>query len=575
MRVMGYTSRNIPSPEIYADTIERRIAAKRAGDTETANALKLVLNTTYGAMLNKYNDLYDPLMGRSVCITGQLFLLELANHLTRDCPSLKVVQLNTDGIMVSFEEDDYEKVLEITQEWQDRTGFELEEDEIKEIVQKDVNNYVEIPFGSGEPKIKGGLLVRGIAPAGAFNINNNAVVVARAIRQFFVDGTPPEETVAASTDILDFQLISKAGGKYSGCYHMVDGQPVKVQKVNRVYAVADRKMGTVYKTHAETGVDAKVSGLPAHCVIDNKNELSIEAVDRKWYIKLAKKYINAFQGVKPPRKNTRRINSLKKKCLAIFESNGGLNMAKNYKEMNVRQKLAEARLQFLNSKVDKSGKNMHLEFKYFELEDIVPVAIRIFADVGLVSSTNFDGENACMTILNTDCLLDPGITFAVPYRENPTIVSNKGKEVTNPMQALGASITYLRRYLWMMALDITEPDDVDANLGADKADDEIPAPNPETAEKEKRKTKTRAPATTAERKAAKKDMTNTDGPADELQITALKNACKKIMGLDETQEEFVQQIAMKTRGFTEITRSACEQLVNHIGEMIAACGEGT
>ena len=80
MTLMGYTSRNIPSPDVYAATIERRVKAKRAGDKATANALKLVLNTTYGAMLNKYNALYDPLMGRSVCISGQLFLLELANH---------------------------------------------------------------------------------------------------------------------------------------------------------------------------------------------------------------------------------------------------------------------------------------------------------------------------------------------------------------------------------------------------------------------------------------------------------------------------------------------------------------
>ena len=58
-------------------------------------------------------------------------------------------------------------------------------------------------------------------------------------------------------------------------------------------------------------------------------------------------------------------------------------MANIYEGMNVRQKLAKARLQFLNQKVKKSGKNMHLEFKYFELEDIVPPAIRIFARVGL------------------------------------------------------------------------------------------------------------------------------------------------------------------------------------------------
>lgn len=324
MTLMGYCSRNMPSPKMFEDTLEERVAAKKAGDKATANALKLVLNTTYGAMLNgkdgtAFNDLYDPLMGRSVCISGQLFLLELSEHLIAECPTLKIIQLNTDGIMVSFDHEDEAKYQEITQEWQDRTGFELEEDFIRKIVQKDVNNYVEVPADGGEPKVKGGQLVRGIAPAGAFNINNNAVVVARAIKQYFIDGTPPEETIAASENILDFQLITKAGGKYSQCYHLVGGEKVIVQKVNRVYAVSDKSKGTVYKTHAVTGRDAKVAGLPTHCAIDNNNNLSIEVVDRKWYVKLAKKYINDFLGIKPPRKNTRRINSLKKKSLALFD----------------------------------------------------------------------------------------------------------------------------------------------------------------------------------------------------------------------------------------------------------------
>lgn len=324
MTLMGYCSRNMPSPKMFEDTLEERVAAKKAGDKATANALKLVLNTTYGAMLNgkdgtAFNDLYDPLMGRSVCISGQLFLLELSEHLIAECPTLKIIQLNTDGIMVSFDHEDEAKYQEITQEWQDRTGFELEEDFIRKIVQKDVNNYVEVPADGGEPKVKGGQLVRGIAPAGAFNINNNAVVVARAIKQYFIDGTPPEEIIAASENILDFQLIAKAGGKYSQCYHLVGGEKVIVQKVNRVYAVSDKSKGTVYKTHAVTGRDAKVAGLPTHCAIDNNNNLSIEVVDRKWYVKLAKKYINDFLGIKPPRKNTRRINSLKKKSLALFD----------------------------------------------------------------------------------------------------------------------------------------------------------------------------------------------------------------------------------------------------------------
>ena len=92
-------------------------------------------------------------------------------------------------------------------------------------------------------------------------------------------------------------------------------------------------------------------------------------------------------------------------------------MANVYEGMNVRQKLAKARLYFLNQKVKKSGKNMKLEFKYFELEDIVPPALRIFARVGLVSNTVFDGEKATMTIMNTDNPQEDGIQFVAPYRE--------------------------------------------------------------------------------------------------------------------------------------------------------------
>lgn len=318
IRVMGYNSRNIPNPEVYAQTIAKRVEAKKSGDKATANALKLVLNTTYGAMLAPYNDLYDPRMGRSVCITGQLFLLELSEHLMKECPTMKIIQLNTDGIMVSFENTDEAKWQEITQEWQDRTGFELEEDFIKKVVQKDVNNYVEIPQNGGKPKIKGGQLVRGIAEAGAFNVNNNAVIVAKSILNYFVDGTTPEDTVNQAEDIHDFMLIAKASNKYKAVYQISEGSRFSCQRCNRVYAANDKKLGTLYKVHAETGRDAKIAGLPTHCLIDNDNHATFDEIDRKWYIKLAWKYIKDFQGIKPEKKNTRKINKLAKEILALL-----------------------------------------------------------------------------------------------------------------------------------------------------------------------------------------------------------------------------------------------------------------
>lgn len=345
MTLNGYCSRNIPSPEVFAAALDRRVAAKRAGNKALNQALKLVLNTTYGAMLNAYNALYDPLMGRSVCISGQLQLLELAEHLIQECPTLKIIQLNTDGIMVSLDNTDEAQYQEITQEWQERTGFELEEDFIQKIVQKDVNNYVEIPVGaksSADWKIKGGVLVRGAVTnadvdfeamgypwvenlnGSAFNINTNALVVARAVRDYLGAGIPVEKTIMECDRLMDFQLIAKAGSKYSGAYHLVDGEKVPVQKVNRVYATPFTvengcRYGTIYKTHALRGSDMKIGGLPEHCIIDNDNHLTLDVVDRQWYIRLAKDYVNDFLGREGIKRNTRRVNNLKKKAVAALE----------------------------------------------------------------------------------------------------------------------------------------------------------------------------------------------------------------------------------------------------------------
>ena len=220
--------------------------------------------------------------------------------------------------MVSLSDDDLERYDAICQEWQDRTGFELEEDTISEIIQKDVNNYVEIAI-DGSTKIKGGQLVRGIAPAGAFNINNNATIVAKAILDYFAKGVSVEDTINSCNDLLSFQLVAKASGLYSEVNHIVDGEKIPVQKCNRVYAVKDTRYGTLVKTHAEKGNDAKIGGLPEHCMIDNTNELTVAVLDRSWYIKLAQKYVNDFLGIKPPKKNTRKINSLKKQILKILE----------------------------------------------------------------------------------------------------------------------------------------------------------------------------------------------------------------------------------------------------------------
>ena len=535
--INGYTSRNIPSPQVYENVLESRMKAKAAGDIATANALKLVCNTTYGCLLNQYNDLYDPLMGRSVCISGQLYLLELARHCYQDIPGLKIVQLNTDGIMVQCRKEYLSQLDEICDEWQSRTGFELETDSVIKIAQKDVNNYVEIQEG-GKAKAKGGYLVKGISTVGAFNINNSCCIVATALKEYFVNGTPVEETIENCNDIFQFQIIAKAGAKYKEAYHVVDDRKEQVQKVNRVYATADTKYGKLFKVKAEDDTTAKIESLPEHCIIDNDNQLTIADVDKNFYIEMARKRVNDFMGIKPEKKSRR------KKDMATA--------TKTTKEpMNVYQKLIEARSQFLNDGVEKSGKNMNVGFKYFELTDIVPSVTKIFKELGLIAIDKFTNETAYMTIVNCDAP-EETIEFEAPFNQIAPIVSNAGKQVTNEMQALGSSITYMRRYLYMIAMDIVENDEIEPQITND-----TPAEAPK-----------KAPATPEQRQEVKQELTAPAENASTLQIKGLKAVLKKLKDKDPSKEEMIAKIAVETQGFTVISKSDCETLINRISEML-------
>lgn len=162
--------------------------------------------------------------------------------------------------------------------------------------------------------------------------------------------------------------------------------------------------------------------------------------------------------------------------------------------MNVYGKLSKARLLLQQKKLKKSGKNKFSGFDYFELSDFLPSINEIFNEVGLCSQfyiqeknsidedTGETGTNetAKLFILNVEnpneCIL-----FSSPVEK----AEMKG---ATPIQMLGAKHTYMRRYLWLIAMEICENDEIDATSGKE----------PETAPKQ--------PTGTVERKASPKQI---------------------------------------------------------------------
>jgi len=123
--------------------------------------------------------------------------------------------------------------------------------------------------------------------------------------------------------------------------------------------------------------------------------------------------------------------------------------------MNVYQKLNLAREKFHSAEIKKSGHNKFANYYYFELADFVVPALKIFKEVGLTSVIRFETDIATMEIVNNEKPEDR-IYITSPMSE----ASLKG---CHPVQNLGAVETYVRRYLWVTALEIVEHDGLDSS----------------------------------------------------------------------------------------------------------------
>jgi hypothetical protein len=132
--------------------------------------------------------------------------------------------------------------------------------------------------------------------------------------------------------------------------------------------------------------------------------------------------------------------------------------------MSVYKKLQQARLALQNTKLNKSGKNKFAGFEYFELDDFIPQVTAIFDKVGLCGIVSFTPETAYLTVHDTDG--EGFVTFT-----SPLVMAENAKG--QAIQSMGSTHTYFRRYLWLMCMEITQNDVIDA------ADQVEPAKKPE------------------------------------------------------------------------------------------------
>lgn len=219
-----------------------------------------------------------------MCLFGQLFLLDLIEHLENDC---EIIQSNTDGILIKIDPKDFEKIDDIAYEWEKRTGLSLTFDQYKEVFQKDVNNYLLLDLDN-EVKAKGAYVKE------LNSLDYDLPIINKALRNYMIDKTPVEETILSCNNLYEFQMVTKISSKYD--YALWGSKKLK-EKVIRSFASTNKNHGDLRKKHSETGSYEKLSLTSEHNFIDNGDIRNIKVskfLDKNYYINLAKKRLEDF-----------------------------------------------------------------------------------------------------------------------------------------------------------------------------------------------------------------------------------------------------------------------------------------
>lgn len=204
---------------VYKGIVDKRLAAKKSGDTVTSDSLKITINGTFGKTGNKWSAIYSPDLLIQITVTGQLSLLLLIEMLVLS--GIEVVSANTDGVLIKCLKADKPKCDAVIKLWEERTCFVTEESQYKAVYSRDVNNYVAIPIkADGKIKVKGTYAEKGSGGNTVLSKNPENLVCNDAVIAFLSKRIAVEDTVNNCKDIRRFVTVRnvKGGAIKSGVY---------------------------------------------------------------------------------------------------------------------------------------------------------------------------------------------------------------------------------------------------------------------------------------------------------------------------------------------------------------------
>jgi hypothetical protein len=166
-----------------------------------SNAFKLINNSIFGKLKDRYSYVFDTKAMLTVTITNQVLLVKLIDMLLDCGANYDLIQVNTDAVVIKHKSVDSQIINKTIKEWEELSMHTMGRTDYDALYQESVNNYFALYRGSKDKyKSKGSFV---LSPRIDQKIPTSKIVRYAAI-QYCINGIDPEDTIKSSKNIQDF-----------------------------------------------------------------------------------------------------------------------------------------------------------------------------------------------------------------------------------------------------------------------------------------------------------------------------------------------------------------------------------
>lgn len=202
----------------------------KGGNNLINKSFKNISVSIIGKFDSRNSFLYDPLVSVKISLRVQLLMLMLIERITEEIPDIKIIQLNTDGLICSLSKINIDRYNDIINNFSKEYNLSFKNKEYNSVVINNSNSYIAIDKDKSYKTID--IFNTNDARSKTYNPSKDTQmrIIPIALKEYFINGKDIATTIINHNNIYDFCIRNHT--RSSNEIHSISNSKHIIKKVS-------------------------------------------------------------------------------------------------------------------------------------------------------------------------------------------------------------------------------------------------------------------------------------------------------------------------------------------------------